>query len=291
MVKFFTLFLLCSFSGFAESPSDDANNQNDFNEALNAVNDNLAYFTDPHQIASSRASDVTQSLVATTLAHDEKKLILKETYFGNPQTAKIRITMYSSPTCTHCAEYHKSELPALMERVQSGKLYLVMRTFIGNLKYDLLACKMTWAKGPQMQHELMEKLLMNQKEWLFPTLQPEYKETLAKKIDAVSAQFGITPDELKARLKIVEDDPCGLLKLFALTDLHFDLPLLEKNIDDQDLERELLQMSLNAKESDGKYLTFTPAFYIQRDPKNVLDQGQLEENTPTLEIIDKLLQG
>ncbi|CAO5678374.1 MAG: hypothetical protein NEHIOOID_00907 [Holosporales bacterium] len=287
MVKFLTFFLAGSFSVFAA----ENKNQNDSNEALNAVNDNLAYFTDPHQIASSKTSDVTQSLVATTLAHDEKKLTLKETYFGNPQAAKVRITMYSSPTCTHCAEYHKSELPALMERVQSGKLYLVMRTFIGNLKYDLLACKITWAKGPQMQHELMEKLLMNQKEWLFPTLQPEYKETLAKKIDAVSAQLGITPDQLKARLKIEADDPCGLLKLFALTDLQFDLPLLEKNIADQDLERELLQMSLNAKESDGKYLTFTPAFYIQRDPKNVLDQGQLEENTPTLEIIDKLLQG
>ncbi|CAO4838337.1 MAG: hypothetical protein CNLJKLNK_00050 [Holosporales bacterium] len=291
MVKFLTLFLLCSFSGFAQSSSDNANNQNDSNEALNAVNDNLAYFTDPHQIAASKASDVTQSLVATTLAHDDKKLTLKETYFGNPQTAKIRITMYSSPTCTHCAEYHKNELPALMERVNAGKLFLVMRTFIGNLKYDLLASKITWAKGPQMQHELMKKLLMNQKEWLFPALQPEYPETLEKKVNAVAAQLGVTPNDFKTRLKITADDPCGLLKLFALTDMQFDLPLLEKCIDDQDLERELLQMSLNAKEHDGKYLTFTPAFYIQRDPKNVLDQGVLEENTPTLEIIDKLLQG
>lgn len=287
MVKFLFFFVAFAFSLNAENAPENTNNEN---EALSMIKDNLSYFTDPSQIQPSQ-QDKTESLVATTLAHDNKKIALREIIFGNPQTANIRITMYSSPTCTHCAEYHKNELPALMQRVESGKLLLVMRTFIGNLKYDLLACKMTWVKGPQMQHELMEKILFNQKEWLFPTLQPDYKEILAKKVNHVANQVGTSPDDLKARLKITEDDPCGLLKLFALTDLKIELDVLEQNIVDQNLERELLQMSLNAKEPDGKYLTFTPAFYIQRDVKNILDQGQLEENTPTLEIIDKLLQG
>lgn len=279
-------FILCFFSFVVDGYSDEINEgQAPLNENWDVINQNSSYFTDPNHLTSK--SDPSDTLTATTLAHT-KKVQWKETFFGNPRTAKIKVTMYSSPTCTHCAEYHEKELPALFERVKSGDLFLIMRSFVSNLKFDLAAIKITWAYGVKRQHEFMDRVLKAQKFWLVPALQNDYPKMLEEKINQVSVKVGIDAQVLKEKLKITEGDPCGLLKLYALTNLNIDIASLEAVIKDEELEREILAMSLNAKESDGKYLTFTPAFYIQMDP-NSLEQGHLQEHTPDMKALDQLI--
>lgn len=293
--SFLIIGMGCLFADAAATDSNQTKSQEQIKKDMddwNIIQENQTYFTDPNYMV--QRTEKSETLLATTLANN-KVLSLKEITFGNPKTAKVRITMYSSPTCTHCAEFHEKDLAKLTERTKSGSLMLVMRTFIANLKYDLTACKITWALGESKQHELMDKMLKAQKEWLVPTLQEDYPAKLEQKLQEVSQKLNMPADDLRLRLKIETNkdkiDVCGLLKLYALTDLGVDLPTLEKNISDEALERELLQMSLNATESDGKYLSFTPAFYVQTDSQKLFDQGHLQEHTPTIEMIDKLIQG
>jgi hypothetical protein len=239
----------------------------------------------------------TDSLLANTLQFSKNVSFVPEIVLGDLSKAKLKVTIYSAPTCTHCAEYHKDAMSAILELTKKRSLVLVMRTFIANLPWDLVAGKITWVFGEEKQFEIMESLLKDQNIWLIPSAynrhndaeRKAYIEKLDKALDDVQSILSIKKEDIKERLDIKDDDVTGLLKVYALKNLGIPFEKLEAILHDKDLECHLLRMTLNAKDEHGKLLNFTPAIYVQKHPKNDKDQGYLQKDNLTADQIEKLL--
>ncbi|MBP9752925.1 MAG: thioredoxin domain-containing protein [Proteobacteria bacterium] len=237
------------------------------------------------------------SITTKASIHAQHLAFVPEVVFGDLKNAKLKITIYSAPTCTHCAEYHKKDLPAVFELVKNKPVVIVMRTFIANLPWDLAAAKITWVYGKEKQHEIMEAFLKNQDKWLIPSAfnkhndaeKKKYADLVQKTLNEVSLKVNISVDEIKKKLSINDDDVCALLKLFAISDLNINIDLLEKVLKDDKLQRDLLLMTLKAKDDQGKLLTFTPAIYVQKHPNQSEEQGHLQKDNLIAEQINKLL--
>ena len=49
------------------------------------------------------------------------------------KTAPVTLVVYSSPTCSHCVDFHERDLPKLLDTyVASGKLKIAYRPFVRN---------------------------------------------------------------------------------------------------------------------------------------------------------------
>jgi hypothetical protein len=259
----------------------------------NVVNEHIGHFTDPTKLTGPSAFPF-ESLVASATVNS-KNDHLPEVIFGDFKKAFVKMTIYSSPTCTHCAEYHDQVMPELLKMCESGDLVLVCRSFIANLRWDLIACKISWAKGVKHQFQFMSQILKDQKKWLLPSVHTNddekavYVNQLKETLKTVSEQTKIPVEQLQSQLKITEDDPCGLLKLYALTILQIDFDLLVKVLNNEEMERDVLRMTLGAKDEKGNLLNFTPAIYIQKHPAQTLDQGTLQARNLEVEAVQKLV--
>ena len=129
------------------------------------LRENADFFTDPTQLAKSGSSSY-ESLIANAFSNSDATKHLPEVVFGNFKTAVVKMTIYSSPTCTHCAEYHKNVMPGLLELCRKGDLVLVTRSFVSYMKWDVTAIKISWAKGMKHQFDLMGQILAHQDLWL-----------------------------------------------------------------------------------------------------------------------------
>lgn len=258
------------------------------------VNENISHFTDPTKITGPETYSF-ESLVASAMVNSKNDHI-PEVIFGNFKKAFLKMTIYSSPTCTHCAEYHDQVMPDLLKMCESGDLVLVCRSFIANLRWDLIACKISWARGVQYQSQFMSQILKDQKIWLLPAAYSNDEEKriyitqLKETLIATSEQIKIPVDQIQSQLKITEDDPCGLLKLYALTFLKIDFNLLVTVLNNEEMERDILRMTLGAKDDKGNLLNFTPAIYIQKHPAHSLEQGTLQARNLEVEAIQKLVE-
>lgn len=259
----------------------------------NVVNENIGHFIDPTRLTGQSVFPF-ESLVASATVNTQNNN-LPEVIFGNFKKAFLKMTIYSSPTCTHCAEYHDQVMPELLKMCESGDLVLVCRSFIANLRWDLTACKISWSKGVQHQFQLMGQILKDQKIWLIPSVHTNneekalYVNQLKEKLNIVSEQIKVPVEQLQSQLKITEDDPCGLLKLYALTSLQIEFDLLVKVLNNEEMERDILRMTLGAKDEKGNLLNFTPAIYIQKHPAQSLDQGTLQARNLEVEAVQKLV--
>ncbi|CAO5677846.1 MAG: hypothetical protein HEEMFOPI_01185 [Holosporales bacterium] len=259
-----------------------------------AIHDMVDAFTNPFNTDPDEVSKI-DSLTTKASIHGQN-ILIPEVVFGDLKNAKLKITIYSAPTCTHCAEYHKKDLPAILEFIKGKPIAIVMRTFIANLPWDLNAAKITWALGKEKQHEIMEAFLKNQDKWLIPSAfnknnedeRKKYADLVNTTLNNVSTQMNIPIDVIKKKLMIKDMDVCALLKLFALSDLRINIDLLEKFLLDGFLQRDLLLMTLKAKDDHGKLLTFTPAIYVQKHPQKSDDQGYLQKDNLMVEQIEKL---
>jgi protein-disulfide isomerase len=60
------------------------------------------------------------------------KSLLPDSYIG-ADNAPVSLIVYSSPTCSHCVDFHANELPKLQEKfVSTGKLKIAYRPFMRN---------------------------------------------------------------------------------------------------------------------------------------------------------------
>jgi hypothetical protein len=284
-------FFLSNFIHLSAEPAPSENNPDDVLRRV--VNENIGHFTDPTQIPGHGSSSF-ESLVASAIVNN-KNGHLPEVIFGNFKNAFVKMTIYSSPTCTHCAEYHDQVMPELLKMCEAGDLVLVSRSFIANLRWDLIACKISWSRGLQYQFQFMSQILKDQKIWLLPAAHTNDEEKshyiahLKETLISVSDQLKIPVEQLQSKLKITEDDPCGLLKLYALTHLKIDFELLIKVLNNEEMERDILRMTLGAKDDKGNLLNFTPAIYIQKHPAQSLEQGTLQARNLDVEAVQKLV--
>ena len=88
-----------------------------------------------------------------------------EITLGRPD-APVTIIEYSSLTCTHCAEFHRTTLPELKKKyIDTGKVRIVFRPFPLD-EYALKAAAVV-ASFPQMrQYDIMSKIFDNQEKWM-----------------------------------------------------------------------------------------------------------------------------
>lgn len=58
--------------------------------------------------------------------------VFQDTFTGE-KTAPVTLVVYSSPTCSHCIDFHQNDLPELQEKfVAAGKLKIAYRPFVRN---------------------------------------------------------------------------------------------------------------------------------------------------------------
>lgn len=73
--------------------------------------------------------------------------ILTDTFSG-AASAPVTLVVYSSPTCSHCIDFHDDELPKLQEKyVASGKLKIAYRPFVRN-SVDAVVFMLAQSRGP-----------------------------------------------------------------------------------------------------------------------------------------------
>lgn len=86
--------------------------------------------------------------------------------FGNPDS-KVILIEYSSPTCLHCAYFHKEILPNLQKKyIDSGKIAYLIRPFISN-KQDLDAAILTRCAPKSDYLKMVTILYQKQDSWSY----------------------------------------------------------------------------------------------------------------------------
>lgn len=62
-----------------------------------------------------------------------KPLAFEDRFIGN-EDAKVTVIEYSSPTCSHCGNFHNNVYPQFKEQyIDSGKIRFVVRPFVRNI--------------------------------------------------------------------------------------------------------------------------------------------------------------
>jgi protein-disulfide isomerase len=118
---------------------------------------------------------------------------LEENAFGNPQ-APVTIIEYSSMTCGHCANFHKTVLPKLKEKyVDTGKVRYIIREFplddLARGAFMLARCA-----GPVRYLSFVDTLYAKQEEWAFGN------DPLSK-LRELSKQAGFTEERFNQCLR------------------------------------------------------------------------------------------
>lgn len=108
-------------------------------------------------------------------------------YVGDPNS-KLILIEYFSPTCPHCAYYHKSIYPEIKKKyIDTNKIAYVTREFIGN-KQDLDASILARClKDKDSFFKYTEVILQQQESW---SLSSKYRELLTN----IGQLGGLSPE-------------------------------------------------------------------------------------------------
>jgi protein-disulfide isomerase len=111
----------------------------------------------------------------------------EDVILGNPQSSVIVIE-YSSPSCTHCAYFHKAIYPELQKKyIDTAKIAYVIRPFITN-KQDLDAAVLAKCGAKEKFVDLLDIFYKQQESWAFNA---NYREILTN----IGQLIGITPEQ------------------------------------------------------------------------------------------------
>jgi len=122
-------------------------------------------------------------------------VVFGEIVIGNPD-APVSMIEYASLTCPHCAAFHNSVLPEVMEKyIKTGKVKLIYRNFTRD-KYDLAVSMITRCFGVDKSLDLMGLYFERQRQWAVQDADTQ--------IGAVARTAGITRLDLDACLSNTE---------------------------------------------------------------------------------------
>lgn len=106
---------------------------------------------------------------------------------GN-RDADVVVIEYSSPTCAHCAYYHKSVYPELKKNyIDNNKIAYVIRQFIAN-KQDLDSTILAVCSGKENAVKMLEIFFSQQDKWAFNT---NFREILTN----IGQLAGVSPEQ------------------------------------------------------------------------------------------------
>lgn len=150
----------------------------------------------PTENAEQKSSTAFAEKIKQNLVKQDAMFDIREDdiALGNPD-ATVTIIQYSSPTCPHCAAYHKDVFPALKEKyIDSGKIRYVIREFISN-KQDLDASLLARCAGTSEKFlTFMGVLYSRQDAWSF---NKKYRDILTN----IGQLGGINPDKFASCLE------------------------------------------------------------------------------------------
>ncbi len=173
-------------------------------------------------------------LFATFSFADEKVNLI---YEGN-HDAKIKLVIYESLTCGHCADFHKNIYPKLKENfIDKGHIKIEYRSFPLDMA-ALNASKIAHCKNDG-KADILHFLFENQKQWA----QGDKIEDINSKIKNIldSSKFKLDIDRcinnkkvedyiLEDRIEAVKKFKLNATPTLIINDKKFDKPLNYKNI-------------------------------------------------------------
>ena len=152
--------------------------------------------------------------------------------------AKIKLTVYESLTCGHCAKFHKDVYPELKEKyIDTGLAVIEFKSFPLDLA-ALNASKVAHCKNDG-KSEILHFLFENQSKWTKGDTVEEFNTNLKELLDG--QKFGIDfnkcIDNKKIEDYVLEDRIEGVKKFkinatptIIINDKKFDKPLTFKNL-------------------------------------------------------------
>ena len=152
--------------------------------------------------------------------------------------AKIKIIIFESLTCSHCANFHKNVYPSLKENfIDKGHVYIEFKNFPLDMA-AMNASKIAHCKNDG-KADILHFLFKNQKQWAQGNKIEEVNSKLKKILD--SSEFKVDFDKCISNKKIEDyilEDRIEAVKKFKLNstptliinDKKFDKPLNYKNI-------------------------------------------------------------
>jgi protein-disulfide isomerase len=119
----------------------------------------------------------------------EESKVLKNTVIGD-NNALIKIKIFSSLTCPHCANFHNKVVPKIKERfVDSGKVQLIFLDFpLDQAAFN--AAKLIHCVEYNQKNVLLDKIYETQSNWT----QGSSINEINKNLKSVVKNFGITSD-------------------------------------------------------------------------------------------------
>lgn len=106
--------------------------------------------------------------------------------------APVTIIEYSSMTCPHCANFHKTVLPSLKEKyISTGKVRYIVREFpLNNLA--VTASMLTRCAAPEKYNAFVEAIYDKQDVWAFGKGLPEGENKPLDRLFDIAKQVGMS---------------------------------------------------------------------------------------------------
>lgn len=117
---------------------------------------------------------------------------LPDKVLGNPDSA-VSVIEYASPTCPHCAAFHKDVYPQFeAEYIDTGKVKFVLRPFTRNV-LDAVVFMLAEAAGEERYHEVVNTYFRTFDQWAG-------SERPRDAILEIALQLGFTEESFEAAL-------------------------------------------------------------------------------------------
>ena len=157
---------------------------------------------------------------------------IKSIFEGNIE-AKIKIILFESLTCSHCANFHKDVYPSLKDEfIDKGLIHIEYRNFPLDLA-ALNASKIAHCKNDG-NSEILHYLFDNQKQWVRGSTIEEFNENIKNVIEKskFNLDFNECINNKKVEDHILEDRIEGTIKFkikatptLIINDKKFEKPL------------------------------------------------------------------
>ena len=174
-------------------------------------------------------------LFFVTSSFSNEKII--SIYDGNPDS-KIKLIIYESLTCSHCADFHKNVYPDLKKNfVDKGHIVIEFRSFPLDLA-ALNASKIAHCKNDG-KSDILHFLFINQKKWAKGEKIEDINSNLKKILDLKKYKIdfdkcinnkAVEDHILEDRIDAVKKFKLNATPTLIINEKKFDKPLNYKNI-------------------------------------------------------------
>ncbi len=140
---------------------------------------------------------MTQAIAEKSTEKPAKKTkSLPEICMGDSK-APVKIFVYTSLTCPHCAHFHHDVIPQVETKyVKPGYAWIVFRDFPGD-KVSLEAHQVAWCKGEIKYLDFVNLIYSNQDKWLTA------KDPIAA-LKEIMVKHGVSNEQFDAAIKNAE---------------------------------------------------------------------------------------